>query len=170
MKIAKLSALAVAAILAITLTTISTAGCSGSGSMANPVAVQASTGPYSTASLTGAYAINLITAAPNYGSTQSTLQGTISFDGSGNVQAGSTAISENFAGGATTCTATPSGSYSITGTGSGTASITLTPSGVVPCQQPMKIGLSVQVAQSGVVALLQESDNQGFAIGSAAKL
>lgn len=168
MKLAKLSTLAVAAILAITAVTICTAGCSGS--MAAPSPVQASTvTPYSDASAIGAYAIQFSRAIPNYGSVNDTDQGAISFDGAGNVQSGTT-ITRNYAGGSNACTLTPSGTYSISSSGSGWANITLTPTGTTPCQQTTSIQFTIQAAQQGQVILLQETDNQNFATGTAAKI
>ncbi len=168
MKLAKLSALAVAAILTITTVAISTTGCSGS--MAAPSPVQAATvTPYSNASAIGAYAIQFSTAIPNYGNINDTDQGIISFDGAGNVQPG-TIILRNYAGSTNSCTLTPSGTYSIANTGSGWANITLTPSGTAPCQQTTSIQFTIQAAQQGQIILLQETDNQNFATGTAAKL
>ncbi len=146
---------------------VALAGCL-SGCSNTPSTVLAQSG-YSTASLSGSYAFELVAAYDKNtpGLTYEQI-GTITLDGSGNVTGGnSTAY---FSGTSSTCAFTLSGTYSVQTSGAGKASLTSSPA---TASQPAGCGantvqLAIEVAGSGSTFMFAETDGDIFS-GSAAK-
>jgi len=150
------------------LALLSCGGSNGGGSVINPTPVQAQTYTYSTASLSGTYA--LLMQVGDDGSIVSpvTLLGTLVLDGSGHISSGSLteAATPYESGGAINCPFTASGTYTLSSTASGTATLSLsgasvssgasTGNGAPPCfLLPPTIALNIEAAQQGSVWLYQ---------------
>lgn len=134
----------------------------------NPSSPSTPSTGYTAASLTGTYAFNLMTALPNNGSVMNTALGTLTLDGNGNIT--SAAMSRAYQQGSAPCSASGTGTYSVQSSGSGTAMLTLASTGNTACSPTATFQFTIQAAQQGEIFLLQETDNQRYAIGNAAKI
>lgn len=139
---------AVAATFCVVLFT-SCGSSGGSSSVIPPVQAQAS---YSNASLSGTYALSLVsTNSPNSlfaggGSGPFTAIGTIQFNGSGSLTGSITGYSQS-----NSCPVSLAGTYSVQSTGLGTASFTVTTSSGNCVNVTMPLNLAV--AQQGTSVL-----------------